>query len=267
MMSQGLSRYVFGDRDEYEIQVANTIEQRIRAWRLIYTNYLKKDYVKPNAEGLWYGMHDALPETTTLLVTRDGQDAATLSLVFDSAFGVPADKLYRHELDQLRSKNRRLCEIISLASDDTSRQRCVEVLKHMFKLAYLTARHLEQATDFVITVNPRHMAHHERVLLFRQVGRQRCYGKVGGAPAVLMNLDLETAEARYRKKYSWAPKSFFRFFVDPDTNADLVRFLENNRRASDRASLEQWLAQRGVGPAGQAADERKQQEVPQEAVA
>ena len=137
----------------------------------------------------------------------------------------------------------------------------------MFKLAYLTARRLEQATDFIITVNPRHMAYYERILLFRRVGRQRCYGKVGGAPAVLMNLDLEIAEARYRQKYSWGPRSFFRFFADSGTDANLVQFLENNRRASDRASLEKWLAQRGIGPAGLTVDERNQQGVQQEAVA
>lgn len=237
-------RYVFGHRGEYEIQVASTIEQRRRAWALVYRNYFKKSYAKANSDSLWYGLHDALPKTTTFLATLDGKDVATLTLAFDSPLGLPAFEMYGSELDRLRGNGRRLCEIISLASEETDRHRRAEVLKHIFKLAYLTARRVEESTDFVVTVNPRHVAYYERILLFERLGVKRSYSKVGGAPAVLLRLDLEPAEERYRERYGRSEGSFFRFFVNPETEAPLVRFLQRNRRPLDEGALRTWFGQK-----------------------
>ncbi|MBA4386795.1 MAG: hypothetical protein C0404_02370, partial [Verrucomicrobia bacterium] len=127
------NRYCFGENDEYEIKIARSLEERKRAWAMVYRTYLGKGYAQPDPEGLWCGLHDALPQTTTFVVSRDGRDVATLTIVFDSEVGLPADHLYRDELDKLRAKGRRLCEIISLVSEEIDRRRGIEVLKHLFK--------------------------------------------------------------------------------------------------------------------------------------
>jgi len=90
-----------------------------------------------------------------------------------------------------------MAEIVSLGvaggAEDSGR-----LLVSLFNHAYLVARCIGGATDFVITVNPRHMRFYERTLLFAEAGPERDYGKVGGAPAVLLRLDLDIPEERVR---------------------------------------------------------------------
>ena len=236
--------YTFGDRGEYEIEVAATIEQRCCAWSLAYRHYLRKGYAEPNSDGLWYGLHDALPETTTFLVTHDGEDVAALTMVFDSCIGLPADKLYAPELNRLRRQGCRLFEIVSLVSEVTDRRGCMEVLKHMFKLAHLTAWRIEKATNWIITVNPRHTAYYQRAMLFERIGEKRTYGKVNGAPAVLLSLNAETARMRYREKYGTEEGSIYRHFFDLRVEKQVVRFLEQSRGPLNCADIRMYFEEK-----------------------
>ncbi|MBA4386787.1 MAG: hypothetical protein C0404_02330 [Verrucomicrobia bacterium] len=232
---QSGSEYRFGRNAEYKLIVARTLEERKRAWRLVYRSYLDKGYAQPDPDELWYGVYDALMQTTTFLVSRNGRDVATLTIVFDSALGLPADKLYCDELDVLRRNGRRLCEIISLVSEESDRKQCIEVLKHMFKPAYLMACKLVDATDFIITVNPHHSSYYERKMLFRRHGDIKFYDKVNGAPAVLLILDLEEAPGRYIEHYGLETGSFVHHFLDARTVSEAVWFLAENigRRGRD----------------------------------
>jgi len=207
--------YRFGAEDRYRIRVASAEEDRRAAWRLVYRAYEEEGYITEPGDGMWYGLHDLLPDTTTFLVDDEGAPVASLTLVFDGAEGLPADELYRDELDALRGAGGRLCEIVSLVNIDRSRSARAEIVRHLFKFAYITARYGECATDFVITVNPHHVPYYEKVLLFDVRGGEKVYDKVGGAPAVLLHLDLVGAEEEYRKRYDHlcAEKDLYRFFV------------------------------------------------------
>ncbi|HOX06003.1 MAG TPA: radical SAM protein [Planctomycetota bacterium] len=244
--------YRFGADGAYSIRVAASAEDRRKAWRLAYRVYRGKDYAGPNAQELWYGLHDALPGTTTLLVERQepagssrtqSVPVAALTLVFDSPLGLPADELYRSELDGLRAGGRKLCEIVSLVSIETDLRRGAEIMKHLFKLAYLVAHHLEGATDFLITVNPRHVSFYKRMLLMTEAGPERAYAKVGGAPAVLLGLDLVAAWETYREHFGHldGDRNLYRFFLD--RAGELREWLRGARRPLDEASLRRYFVE------------------------
>jgi len=151
---------------------------------------------------MWLSIYDALPETTTLLVERTNTGAAVgaLTVVFDSPMGLPADKLYQPELDALRSSGRKISEIISLGVAEEA-QAGSEILVKIFNFVYLLSRKVRGATDFMITVNPRHVKFYEKTLLFAEAGPERSYEKVGGAPALLLRLDLAIPEERVRLEH------------------------------------------------------------------
>jgi hypothetical protein len=235
------NRYRFGEYGEYEITIARTLEDRKRAWTMVYRAYLEKGYAKPDQDKLWYGMYDALPQTTTFIVTRDGKDVATVTTVFDSEIGLPADQLYRDEMDLLRNRGRRLCEVISLACEETDRRRGIEVLKHLFKVGYHMACKLVDATDFIITVNPHHAAYYEKKLLFRRQGEERFYGKVNGAPAVLLVLDLLAASDTYMEHYGPDEGSIWHHFFEPLALGETVSFLAENVAYDGRTELLRWF--------------------------
>ena len=230
--------------DDCTLEIAEGVADRRRAWALTYEAYREKGYAQPDGEGLWYGLHDALPNTRTLLATHHGRDVAAMTLVFDSPLGLPADELYAPENDALRRDGRRLCEIISLVNREPDRHAAIEILKNMFRLAYLAAARIEKATDFIITVNPHHVGYYERKLLFAVAGEERTYGTVSGAPAVLLRLDLETAEDRYEEKYGAEPGSFYSFFVEPFTQWSWVEFLRHARHGLAEPEAREWFTER-----------------------
>jgi hypothetical protein len=230
--SPAREKFSFAD-GRYTIRAANDLESRRKAYGLVYDLYLEKEYAKPHPSKMWLSIFDALPETVTLLVERNvvegggwkvegqrqncsGQSlpastlnpqpstaavpVGALTVVFDSPMGLPADKLYRPELDALRAQGRKLSEIISLSVAEEAGAGA-QILVQLFDFVYLLSRKVRGATDFMITVNPRHVRFYEKTLLFAAAGPERNYDKVGGAPALLLRLDLAIPEDRVRLEH------------------------------------------------------------------
>lgn len=171
------------------------LEARVRAYRLAYECYRAKGYVSPNSQELIVDETDLRPRTFTLLAEdKQGASAATVSLVFDDANGLPCDALYCEELDSLRAVGARVAEVTRLAiADAHAHDR--PLLARLFNLIYIYAYHLERCTHFVIEVSPRHVAFYRRLLCFKVLGAERPCPRVSDAPAVLLVLDFSKSLA------------------------------------------------------------------------
>ncbi|MBA4388711.1 MAG: hypothetical protein C0404_12070 [Verrucomicrobia bacterium] len=194
-------------REQYRVTVAHNRECRQRAWRLAYEIYRGMGYEPERESQMRIILQDALPETRTFLVEAYPQldsPLATLSLVPDSPLGIPMDDNCGRELNALRRSGRRICEVVKLAVRQRSEAfRGLEttILFPLFQLAWLQAASLQDATDLVISVVPRHAVFYEKILLFETIGEARTYGSVSGTTGVPLRLDLTTAEARYAARY------------------------------------------------------------------
>ncbi len=174
----------------FRMQVAADLGSRERAFRLAYREYRESGYARGNEDGRLVSNFDADPRTLILLIQdRAGQDAATISLVFDSPAGLPCDQVYALDLVALRSQERRLVEVTRLAID-RAYAGAKTLLVQLFNFISVYARNVEAGTDFIIEVNPRHVNYYRRLLLFEPLGPERSCPRVNGAPAVLMRLDL-----------------------------------------------------------------------------
>ncbi len=192
--------HTFGRNEQFRISVAHSLEARRSAYELVYRLYRREGYAEPNRSGMWLSFHNLLPETVTLTVHRADEIVGTLTVVFDGPTGLPCSETYGRELDTLRETGRKPAEIISLGVIDGNRHDSRDILVKLFNYVYLVSRHLRGATDFVITVNPHHAAYYRKTLLFEDYGVVRRYDKVGGAPAVLLRLNLEIPERAVREQ-------------------------------------------------------------------
>jgi len=183
--------HTFGKDDKYRIKIANDFGTRRSAYELIYRLYREKGYANPNDSRMWLSLYNLLPDTTTLVVLREDEVVGTLTVVFDGSLGLPGDKLYKKEINVLRKTGRKPAEIISLGVADKGRRSSRDILLKLFNYVYLVSKHLKNATDFVITVNPHHAAYYHKTLLSEEWGPERAYEKLGGAPAVLLRINLE----------------------------------------------------------------------------
>ena len=182
--------------DAYRILVASDRETRERAYTLAHRVYQRAGYVAESSEELCVSPHDASEHTLTLLaLDPDGNDCATISLVFDSEInGLPCDEIYRAEADVLRASGCRLAEVTRLAIDES----CVgakHLLLHLFNQCYIFARIVRGHTDLLVEVNPRHVAYYQRLLRFSVAGPERPCSRVQNAPALLLRLNFDEIEA------------------------------------------------------------------------
>jgi hypothetical protein len=134
-------------------------------------------------------------DKVTLYAETGGELVGTMSLCLDKGKALPADENFRDRLDILRRQGRRLCEPSRLAIDAGMSKRVFAALIH---ISYLYAHELHGFTDYVIEVNPRHVAFYQRMLGFADFGGERPCNRVG-APAVLLRLPLDEMGAQIRK--------------------------------------------------------------------
>jgi hypothetical protein len=173
-----------------KIRIANQLGLRRKGYELLHKLYSKMGIAPDDHDGMWLSIHDALPETTMFLAeNHQGDIDGALTVVFDSPIGLPADALYKEEIDRLRSAGRKISEIISLGIRDTAKG-SVKSMAGLFYCAYLLSWRSKKFTDFVITVHERYENFYCRFLLFKKIGAVRNYAKVNGAPTVLLHLPL-----------------------------------------------------------------------------
>ena len=194
----------FGADSEFELHLAVTGEQRLVCWNLVHEEYVARGYAKPQTPPLRYTLHDALPDTGTFLVERAGAAVGTISVFPDSPLGLPADEIYRAEIDTLRDAGRIPAEIgrLTIASAHAQDR---QALMKMIEIPCLYARHCLNATDVAITVNPAHERFYGRMMRFETLGATRAFGSVCGAPAVLMRMNLGYQEALIRSARGEGP--------------------------------------------------------------
>ncbi len=181
------------------ILVASDRKTRERAYALAHTVYHSAGYVSANGHGLCVSPYDATSQTLTLLSEdADGNDLATISLVFDSSEGLPCDEIYGDEVSALRHQGCRMAEVTRLAISEKCRVK-KDLLLRLFNYCYIYARIVRRQSDFLIEVNPRHVGYYQRLLRFQQAGPVRPCSRVMGAPAVLLRLSLSEIESTVKE--------------------------------------------------------------------
>lgn len=209
-------------RSGYCVRHAKSRAQHNKARALIKSMYAWRGYTTDSAA--------ALPENSnfvTLEVSAQNKLFGTLTVALDCAEGLFADELYRSEINSLRASGRKVCEIIRLAFNPKYSSK--EVIASLFHLAHLYAHRINNATDILIEVNPRHAGFYKRRLGFQQIGEQRHCPRVD-APAVLLRVALEYVEqqiARCAGSWDKNQKSLYPYF-----------FSENEIGASPRDILQ-----------------------------
>jgi len=175
------------ERRLFKIRTASSSGERSSASILIKRMYATRGYDAPSLPPFEQA------NVVTLLATEGDMTIGTLSVGFDSAYGLLADDLFRDEIDDLRMCGRRVCEFTKLAMDQVVKSK--RVLAYLFHTAYIWAHRLRGFDDLLIEVNPRHVRYYEKMLGFSIMGPERLNRRVN-APAVLLRLNLDEAHAQ-----------------------------------------------------------------------
>ncbi len=157
-----------------------------------------------------------LPNARTFLVDHEDKLIGALTVLPDSALGLPTDELYHSELRALRESGRRLCEVSGLAVECEDRALSNAAKLHLFRAAYRYVRKYFKATDLCVLAPSRHEHYYRRIFMFERLAEKRIYA-LGGlhCPAIGLRLDLEKAPDYYKSAYKReeGDKNLYAFFV------------------------------------------------------
>lgn len=186
---------------EYEFRIADTAQELLQAFNLLYREYLDAGYVLENTSELLFTRHHLLPKTTVFLAKAQTKVRSTATVVRDCPeFGLPMDDLYNSELSGLREQGRRILEICSLASNGHKVSR--SAVQNFIKLIFLHCI-FQDVDDVCIMVNPRHARLYANLFGFKPFGEQKYYPRVN-APAVALRVEvLEAIENLGRKGFTF----------------------------------------------------------------
>ena len=147
---------------------------------LIADRYWRKGYT-PN--------HILTSHGAVIDVLLDGNVVGTVLVTLDSPRGLSADEAYSAELDSIRGEGRKLAELsrFAILPGQTTRS----VMAAMFHFVYYYTYLLNDVTDLVCEVIPRHAAAQKRILGFQQIAGPRRCNRVGAEAAVLLHRTLE----------------------------------------------------------------------------
>jgi hypothetical protein len=190
-------------------KVAETIDEKESAYRLVYEEYVKRGFVSPSNEQIFTSIYQLLPNTTTYVGKINEEVILTLTAIADSPIKLPMDDLFPDLLDKLRNDKRQLAEFNILAVK-------TDVFKHgsfavkyrnkmasLFSLFRLSARHMirtHAVTDIVICVPPFYDKLYQ-YLCFETIGEPRRHKNWNNKSMIPLRLNLEKVRSpRFAKQ-------------------------------------------------------------------
>lgn len=175
-------------QQQFKIRLAHSNERASHASLLVKRMYHKRGYEVQ-------GIHK-IPDHITLMASQNESVVGTITLGIDSGKGLLADENYKDEVDKLRKEGRKVCELTKFAVDQTHGSK--RVLAALFHIAYIYGRVLQQQTDVVIEVTPKHALFYKRMLGFQQLGPERLNTRVN-TMGVLLRLEIDYVDREIKR--------------------------------------------------------------------
>lgn len=233
------------------VEIASTRATLDDAFRLVQENYEAHGYEPPNSGTYRFTRYHALPTTMVLVAREHGRVLATLSLIMDNPLlGLPSDSIYGSEVDELRCRGRRLCEVGNLADRELSHREFLPVFVALNRLAWQYAIHHGRDTA-LITSTPRHGLFYRKVMGFVPLGPSRPYPYVQDTLAQAYWLDVPRMKAAVPEMHRQVfgtplPRTTL---VSRQISPELVRYFGSRSSRTSRQDIEKILdeVERGRG--------------------
>ena len=201
---------------------------RQEGFRLIYESYLRVGLCHENPWKMRVTPYHLLDTTTMYVSSVNRQVVSTLSLIEDSANGLPMESVYPNAIRERRVQGIRIAEISCLADRREKVLRFLDGFVQLTRLVAQYARH-QGVDQLLIVCHPKHAEFYRRFMAFEKIGGLTECPHVCNRPAVALCLDFKKID-RVR------PRSWDLFFADSISATELQRpemLLEERHRLAD----------------------------------
>lgn len=238
--------------ERLELKIADTREELEACFSLLHDAYVDSGFMQADPSGMRVTIYHALPTTTTLCAKWDGEVVGTISLIRESAFGFPLQKIF--DLSDVRFKGGNLAEVSALAVHPKFRKTGGAILFPLMKFMYEYATEYFDTRHLLIAVNPNRIEMYESLLFFERLTANvvENYDFANGAPAVGATLDLQLAPGVMERAYAnKRPRKNLRdYFIKtrlPNIKLPNRRYFTTNDPVLTPALLDYFFNQRTQG--------------------
>ncbi len=194
-----------------EFRIVQSVGELEQAAHLVYEQYVDSGYIPPNPYERHLSLFNALPSTVTFVAWHVRHGAlATITVVEDSALGLPMEKIFGSEVNALRHQGHKVMELSMFAVHKeklvcgstamTSSQRFIFVC-HLIRAALDYVRTQTKITHVLECCHPSHDGFY-KLLMAKPLGGERSYSNVNGNPAIARYWDLYEGLAADRKDHT-----------------------------------------------------------------
>lgn len=234
------------------LKIAESREELEACFSLLHDAYVDSGFMRPDPSGMRVTIYHALPTTTTLCAKWDGEVVGTISLIRESAFGFPLQKVF--DLSAVRQKAGNLAEVSALAVHPKFRKTGGAILFPLMKFMYEYATRYFDTRHLLIAVNPNRIEMYESLLFFERLTANvvENYDFANGAPAVGAALDLQLGPAILEGAYRNKPprKNLYAYFTKiqlPNLQLPNRRYFTTNDPVLTPALLDYFFNERTQG--------------------
>lgn len=169
---------------ELDVHIASSEDELETAFTLLHNAYVDEGYMKPSPAGIRVTPYHALPSTTTIVACWQGRVVGTVSIIRESAYGLPLQKVF--DTNALKEQGHRCAEISSLAVHEEFRRHGPVIFFSLLKYVYEYCLKCFGADIIVIAVNPKHVDMYRAMFGFERLPTSdiAAYDFANGAPAV-----------------------------------------------------------------------------------
>jgi hypothetical protein len=185
-------------------KIASSRSELDHSFRLVWDAYVKVGLQAPDTPPIRFTKYHLMPSTKVFVaihraelekekpdygkLKQPGQIVGTLTLVPDSAFGLPMEEVCSDSVNLIREEKGLPAEVIGLAVNPEFRSH--NVMMYLYKLMFEYAR-LCGVTDITCSVTKRHIRFYQTMLLFEPMGELKTYGAANGLEVQCHRLNIE----------------------------------------------------------------------------
>ncbi|MCB0391189.1 MAG: hypothetical protein KDD58_07855 [Bdellovibrionales bacterium] len=175
--------------NEFEVKVAETKNEILQAYRLIYQNYYDSGICELEDEDIRITKHALLPTTTLVIVKHFEEVVATASIVVDNPLGLPLESLFN--LDILRKTGKQIAEISTLSVKIGYRKLHGKILFPLTCYLFDYSSRVLGIDYFVLAVNPFSQPFYTSLFNAKKISSEvKKYSQVKNAQALAMYIDI-----------------------------------------------------------------------------
>lgn len=203
--------------EDLVLKQAETADEIAQALQIVHNSYVELGYIEPQESRMRFNKFLALPTTVFLIAKYKNQVIGTMSIICDSALGLPSESAWNFK--QLRSSGKLLAEISSLSILPNFKMRRGRLLLPLCKLMYEYASKILQIDTLIISTTYEVEAFYTDILLFNRLSLKsgESHPMVNGNNSTCCYLHLgEENNQNYKEVYGKMAKhrNLHHFFIE-----------------------------------------------------